>query len=297
MHNVDRKFVCSLCEQAFHTNELLIKHKIIHKDEDRVYLCKICKVAFTDHCDFLVHDLEHTQKKSIKCPECALYFNRHYLKLHIETHFDRKVKCEICGKTYQGENRLIYHMKTHDAANHAECGECGKIFKDKAYLSYHMMSHTGVKPIQCLYCGVGFRSRQQRDTHTKRKHTTDRPHECKLCGNKFKILGDLQGHMTTHDKEKKINCYICGKTFFHKESLTFHLRLHTKQDMFDCPECDHKSATRPALRTHILYKHTDTKDFKCGLCNLSFKTLQAITRHNKSKMHIRAEYGMKMKKK
>ncbi|XP_028169331.1 gastrula zinc finger protein XlCGF8.2DB-like [Ostrinia furnacalis] len=290
MHDAVKKFTCALCNEEFATNEKLIKHKVVHKDEDRTFFCKNCKLAFTDHCDFLIHDLTHTNKKMYKCVECSLYYKQHYMKLHIETHFDKKLQCNKCNKYFQTPTTFKVHMKTHDKSTHLECVECGKSVIDKKSMDYHMISHTGVKPYQCLYCGVGFATTQQRTVHT-RKHTNERPYQCDICDRKFKQTSDLKYHMITHDTEKKFECEECGKKYFHAQGLRYHMKSHTKEDLFDCPQCDVKCPSRQALRTHLVYKHMDSKDFKCDYCNLSYKTITAIRRHYKSKTHQRAVYG------
>ncbi|XP_053623374.1 zinc finger protein 33A-like [Plodia interpunctella] len=287
-----RTYKCAVCENTFETNQDLKKHKLVHAGN--IFSCNLAKkcseLTFNDHCEYWYHELSHFNSSKQKCFECGMYINKHYMKTHILTHFDRREKCGICGGSYEN---LEKHIKTH--GQEVDCVECGKSFKDKGGLKRHMYTHTGVKKYQCLYCGKGFITTQKRRTHTL-MHTGEKPYECDICGHRSKQLIDSQRHRQTHSKEKKYQCDYCKKMFYHKSSVLAHIRAHTKSRFYHCNQCDFTTATRTGLRSHITYKHIDVKPFYCALCDVGFKVKSQLGRHHLTKSHRNNAYGaMKLK--
>ncbi|CAG9789751.1 unnamed protein product [Diatraea saccharalis] len=292
MHQTVKQYTCSLCHMTFPTNAELIEHKIVHKDEENLFLCKLCNMAFTDHCDFLVHETTHKKRSMYKCFECGSYQSPAYIKRHIATHFDCRVRCDQCDKTFQTPMGLKQHVlyEHKKEGKLIECVECGKMLKNKKEYDRHMANHTGIKKYQCLYCGKGFTRPLSRTVHT-RTHTDERPFQCDQCDRTFKQYTDMKRHKLSHGGGKEIQCKVCDKKYKHEQSLKIHMRVHSQTDLYYCPVCDKACQNKQCLRVHMQYVHTTKRTFKCELCNVSFKTPRDINRHNESKAHRRAEYG------
>ena len=51
-------------------------------------------------------------------------------------------------------------------------------------------------------------------------------------------------------------CKICGKTNKQKYRMMCHIQVHLNNFRFKCEFCDKSTKTRPALKAHVIIKHT-----------------------------------------
>ena len=92
-------------------------------------------------------------------------------------------------------------------------------------------------------------------------HSENRPHECKECGKKFKMSGNLRKHIRdihTQQEEPKLvfQCEYCSKLFPTKERLTSHFIVHETEKAFACNVCGKKFNRKNNLKvnTHDCHK-------------------------------------------
>lgn len=99
------------------------------------------------------------------------------------------------------------------------CDHCEEKFRKLGEYDHHMESvhnHTYI----CNECGAEYKTRKAYNTHMMIHNlTTNRPHECNVCGKKFAQTYSLKLHMYTHTGEVKYLCGICGKGTLQKDVL------------------------------------------------------------------------------
>ena len=113
-------------------------------------------------------DAVHGTAKLI-CPHCPTTFkNPDYLKKHIDwVHV--KVPCSECGEMV-GRRKMSWHMNSKHTSIYDrkfKCDICGKGFTDNSKLSEHKNVHTGAKPFKCKYCNACFASRGTQAMHQR----------------------------------------------------------------------------------------------------------------------------------
>ena len=82
--------------------------------------------------------------------------------------------------------------------------------------------------IRCQLCHMMFNDHSALSTHYDTAHaagpSTERRHECELCGKKFTEKGNMKKHLSTvHSDVKSFQCGVCSKTFTQKGNLKAHL--------------------------------------------------------------------------
>ena len=75
------------------------------------------------------------------------------------------------------------------------------------------------------------------------------------CGYKAKQRVHMQRHRRKHSGEKPFQCKICGKKFAQKYNCIEHIRTHTDSFKHKCPECEAKFAQKHQLKNHIMRFH------------------------------------------
>ncbi|XP_050693913.1 zinc finger protein 157-like [Eriocheir sinensis] len=110
---------------------------------------------------------------------------------------ERKLECQVCGKTFRFKSDLTRHSVTHTGVRDFECTVCGKKFSQKPHLSKHVLTHTGVRDYECTVCAKKFSVKFALMRHSL-THTGVRNHECQECGKKFAQKYHLNQHILTH---------------------------------------------------------------------------------------------------
>ncbi|KAL7955334.1 hypothetical protein V8C34DRAFT_327340 [Trichoderma compactum] len=118
------------------------------------------------------------------CGECQETFQsagtpiRHYRQHHCDTNDvsehamgvktaprPKNHKCDKCGNTFRGPQRLAEHMNVHLGLNPFVCDNCGKGFATSDPLQKHKIPKRArvpplPKPSQCDGCGIGFSTKK-----------------------------------------------------------------------------------------------------------------------------------------
>ena len=142
--------------------KLPIKRKNYHKPYDQLKR-KVCVECGWTGVHIGTHMIRAHGEAKFNCPydNCQIVLNDKFdLKSHIEW-VHEKLACEKCGEMV-GKKK----MNRHIAAKHTsiydrkyKCDVCGKGFINNSKLNDHKNVHTGEKPYKCQYCKTGFANR------------------------------------------------------------------------------------------------------------------------------------------
>ena len=144
--------------------------------------------------------------------------------------------------------------------------------------------------------------------HQKLKHSENesRPHACDVCSMfyyyilvllilktkiyflplqscelTFKTENHLRSHkvMIHSTQQKKFQCALCGFKFHFKPELNVHMRVHTNDLPYKCPICSMSFKQLNAMKRHALLEHETVEIYKCNNCSEKFKTLNELKTH------------------
>lgn len=170
------------------------------------------------------------------CPECGEKFPLMALyKKHLtqKNHKGHVKICEICGATFDGNDRLAQHLlrthrkgrskvefleftakKTTCSLNSTEatlkCGHCDMRFAVNDNLKRHERMHLEVeKMFVCEHCGSEYFTNSALKDHCTSAHTNIRPFECEICKKRFIHQRSLRKHAQSHSDERPFSCNLC----------------------------------------------------------------------------------------
>lgn len=188
--------------------------------------CFCCDEQFDTQTD----RLNHMKKDHIikNCKNCLKIFPSIWpLVKHFKIHeTNKKLKCDICDRTFNYLHNLKSHLRQHTDENPFKCDyeNCTLSFKHKASLVNHIRNHTGLRPYKCEFCPNKFALLSTLKNHFLRRHSNQLSFECSICKKGFKDEINLTAHSTVHSNERKYECKYCKKTYKHSQSLYHHMR-------------------------------------------------------------------------
>ncbi|XP_029443133.1 zinc finger protein 567-like isoform X2 [Rhinatrema bivittatum] len=202
---------------------------------------------------------ERSVRECTKIPEHQRPFqkdNSEQMTFKVQQRDERKqisFECDTCGKNFNRESHLIFHIRHHTGERPYKCTECSKSFMRKDCLKRHQKIHTGTltreRPFQCTECVKCFILRKTLIIH-QRTHTGEKPFPCTECGKCFICKDYLILHQRIHTGEKPYPCNECRKCFTRKEGLRIHQRIHTGEKPFPCSECGKRFSRKDLLILH-----------------------------------------------
>ncbi|XP_050682204.1 MDS1 and EVI1 complex locus protein EVI1-A-like isoform X2 [Leptidea sinapis] len=125
-------FHCELCNRAYSSRALLLRHRALTHTDIRKYPCENCPKRHIR--------AQHVGARSHACPECGKTFaTSSGLKQHTHIHSSVKpFQCKVCFKAYTQFSNLCRHKRMHVACRAlVECGKCGQSFTSYASLTKH----------------------------------------------------------------------------------------------------------------------------------------------------------------
>jgi len=178
-HNGSWKFKCGHCKNCFDSEVALkshvsFTHKVARERGENVKKKSAIKDKVCEECGKNVRDLKghvdmvHRNYK-VPCTLCGHFAkNKYALKRHMEW-FHEEIPCDICGVMI-GKRKMTEHVSSKHTSIYDrkfKCEQCGKGFSDNAKLNEHRNVHTGEKPFKCKFCHTSFASRGTKAMHER----------------------------------------------------------------------------------------------------------------------------------
>ena len=140
-----------------------------------------------------------------------------------------------------------------------------------------------MEELECIKCELVFENpkalrrheESQHSSRNKQKNQRERPFECEVCQNCFKMKHHLKRHMLIHSDEKPFECEVCQKCFKGKDHIRRHMLVHLELDEkqcerpFECEVCQKCFKRKDNIRKHMLVHVVDKLSlhiFKVQFC-------------------------------
>lgn len=233
----NKDYICS-CGEVFHSQAKIAWHRETHDPKPKC--CPYCRERFMHKNSLVRHiRLSHTERfhslkrDTVECPYCKKKYIKSSLKVHMETHKEKKTtyECSICNKSLTTKWNLKQHQWIHASRSNKpfKCSLCTKAFVRETEYTSHMNTHKSIKPYTCDYCGCQFARKYNWLRHT-REHVTPKNFECETCHKVFHRAYYLKEHQRSHTGERPFQCGICGKTSTTKTNHNKHVKIHHARD-------------------------------------------------------------------
>ncbi|XP_035793396.1 zinc finger protein OZF-like [Anopheles albimanus] len=257
--------------------------------------CTICYNRFSSHAVYRRHRLLLDADQLRHCPECAKPFLQlRLLRAHVRRFHpalrnqqqqpsqakgghqlplsEGNYLCTVCGRSFLTKSTLDNHEKVHNPhPDEFRCTVCEKRFSSKGNLHNHTVRfHTGTAagtrqqqapPCVCAVCGESFKTPNYLETHARR-HTGEKPFQCKDCGKRFAHSSAHQRHRQVHDTARPtFCCERCGKTFTSQSGLVIHEKSHSTDVAtvrVVCDVCGKTFLDARYMRKHRKLQHGDS---------------------------------------
>ncbi|GAB0086542.1 hypothetical protein DMENIID0001_006280 [Sergentomyia squamirostris] len=280
-------FECSICWSSYTSLNNLIYHMKVHSHEQND--CLICTTEFSERHELIEHMNVHkvgprnpsedaVEVRLRKCYLCLkIYRNRRRLLMHMKYFHNARYQCAHCSKRLS-RYRLLPHIRTHLKSRQVyKCKDCEVVFSSKQLLRDHLPYDAMCRVCNEVFCTLTRRHEHERDVHDmvrKNSVTLRKKYKCPICSKFFAAEKGLKSHLNFHSDPTSKQCLYCPQVFMKDSSLRTHMnRSHTRGSGVVCPICKkhfHSSYIRNHMETHIQ---------KCGVCFLTFTTVQDLFGH------------------
>ena len=165
---------CTYCHHSFISQDELLRHIAIRRQEERPFVCRICRKTFKQQAHRDAHIRTHTNHRPYICKDCGQAFkqsghlNRHCLRRHT----DRAELPHACSK-YTQKFATKWDLEEHFRAHHLKGPQ--------------------KRPYECPKCKLGFTQLSNLHTHLKKVECSGN-HQCPQCKANFQTGGRLKSH-------------------------------------------------------------------------------------------------------
>ena len=231
---------CMFCDEIFEVRKELSEHiKSFHAEEH--------KKRFKN--------LKNQEK--LPCEQCGKMISKRFMHSHLRSH--KEYVCDKCGKSFNFQAKLRYHIEDAHEEGHFVCDECGKVCSSQKKLKAHQKYHKEVKvPTRCTFpgCKLISPSMSSMKAHLRKAHKP--AHEkvtypCKYCPKIYtsKLIRD-QHERGIHLGFKDFKCDKCDASYEFSSALSDHKKTQHSGIMYSCdyPGCDKSYNAKGNLDAH-----------------------------------------------
>ncbi|CAH0725700.1 unnamed protein product, partial [Brenthis ino] len=146
---------CSFCDAPYPNIDALDRHLIqAHAQPASAFHCELCNRAYSSRALLLRHRaLTHTDIRKYPCENCP---KRHIRAQHVGA---RSHACPECGKTFATSSGLKQHTHIHSSVKPFQCKVCYKAYTQFSNLCRHKRMHVACRAlVECVKCGQSFPS-------------------------------------------------------------------------------------------------------------------------------------------
>ena len=222
---------CHVCGETFKTYARMYIH--ISRIHEQRHTCVLCNKRCASKEDRDAHSLDaHGDGKIFKCKICPSRFKstsevKEHVALHHKAHTIR-FTCDICGKGYVLKRQLRAHKRTHtQQIRRHVCHICGFKALFPTTLKQHMASHSNNRSFLCTVCGAGFKVKGKLYLHMKLHE--NKIYTCNICGHHSKTKHYLALHQQMHSTDRNHECELCGNTYKRRKALVLHIKTSHKE--------------------------------------------------------------------
>uniref|UniRef100_A0A2C9H6H5 C2H2-type domain-containing protein n=1 Tax=Anopheles minimus TaxID=112268 RepID=A0A2C9H6H5_9DIPT len=304
------KYECewSKCKFMSGTDRKYFLHVESHAEitldkQSRSYVCEwdLCDFLTVDRNEFMGHVHYHAYHTKLKVHGASMHM---LLKMpscnndsRARNTIDKRpvtFRCEWGGCT-ERFNKAMHFF--HHASNHlidqfgpdkkssrvplpCRWSLCKNTYQEMHEASHHIKAHTTEREIACYNCGTDFWSRVKFVDHCVRQvEMSLRKYKCTICDRYYPTMKLMKIHRVVH--RTRLQCQLCPLMCHGKSHLAKHmLYKHLEQRNFKCGQCEYAGCTKQDLDAH-LRAHDTTKIFRCEEfgCNVAYKSEQSLKRH------------------
>ena len=168
-----RSYRCAICGKSKRSAQQLNIH---HRQEHGSQMCGICGKIF-ELASSLTHHMYSHEERRYYCDKCSFHshFESELTKHKVTHHTEPQHQCmhSKCGHWFMRKADLVLHVETH-RNNIIKCDICGHTTNLKKYMNEHMKSHNTVLPYKCDICNKRFMWRSGVRPHKQKEHTSSK---------------------------------------------------------------------------------------------------------------------------
>ena len=274
---------CRLCDYVAPTKWLLKNHR----KKDHSPVCNVCGKDCKDQAGLTYHmETVHVNAKSILCELCDYRCNMiRQLVNHKKRVHDKELNhfCDTCGKGFFNLDSLGNHIKTkHETEWKYKCDRCHKEFKTANDRNRHKRT-THEKFTICTKCDKMFVGYKKLRVHLNTDHeifnTKNDVRLCPHCDRRFEKTADINEHLhLDHGMDKTSFCARCSDAFVSRTILTSHL-----MEIHEFDPSKEVDGGFLGVQTGKVVRDKMSKDFRCNICDLYFRSSRTLNDHHKQK--------------